>query len=100
MMILTILPLVFCPLEVDSLVWTVSSEWSSSNEIESFESWNLDALNAGTYRVWGCATEPFTELTLDLRWRQDLHGSNNNHSRIFLTESPPESFLESEFDAT
>ena len=97
MMILTILPLVFCPLEVDSLVWTVSSEWSTSNEIESFESWNLDALNAGTYRVWGCATEPFTELTLDMRWRQDLHGSNNNHSRIFLTESPPESFLESEF---
>ena len=97
MNILTILPLVFCPLEVDSLVWTVSSEWSTSDEFESYESWNLDALNPGTYRVWGCATEPFTELTLDMRWKQDLNGSNNNHSRIFLTESPPESFLESEF---
>ncbi|MDE0916838.1 MAG: hypothetical protein OSA04_00885 [Flavobacteriales bacterium] len=97
MNILTILPLVFWPLEVDSLVWTVSSEWSTTNEIESFETWNLNALNAGTYRVWGCATEPFAELTLDMRWRQDLNGSNNNHSRIFLTESPPVSFLESEF---
>ena len=97
MNILTILPLVFCPPDVDSLVWTVSSEWSTSNEIESFESWDLNALQAGTYRVWGCATEPFAALTLDMRWRQDLNGSNNNHSRIFLTESPPESFLESEF---
>ena len=97
MIILTIMPLVFCPLEVDSMVWTVSSEWSTSYEIESIESWNLNAQNAGTYRVWGCATEPFAALTLDMRWRQDLNGSNNNHSRIFLTEYPPESFLESEF---
>lgn len=94
MNILTLVPLLFYPPVADSLAWTVSSEWSTSNEIES---WDLNALNAGTYRVWGCATEPFSELTLDMRWRQDLNGSNNNHSRIFLTESPPESFLESEF---
>ena len=97
MIILTILPLVFCPLEVDTLVWTVSSEWTNSNDLESFGSWDLDAPSSGTYRIWGCAAEPFTELTLDMRWRQDLSGSNNNNSRIFISESPPESFLESEF---
>jgi hypothetical protein len=97
MNILAILPLVFCPLEVDTLVWTVSEEWVISNEIESLEYWDLDAPNSGTYRLWGCATEPFTELTLNMRWRQDLNGSNNNNSQIFISESPPESFSESEF---
>ena len=49
MIILTILPLVFCPLEVDTLVWTVSSEWTNSNDLESFGSWDLDAPSSGTY---------------------------------------------------
>ena len=96
MNILAIMPLFFFPIEEDTLVWTVSEEWVISNELDSQEYWRLDAPNSGTYRIWGCATEPFTELTLNMRWIQDLHGSNNNNSRIFISESPPESFSESE----
>jgi hypothetical protein len=96
MNILAIMPLFFFPLEEDTLVWAVSEEWVISNELNSQEYWNLDAPNSGTYRIWGCATEPFAELTLNMRWLQDLNGSNNNNSRIFISESQPESFSESE----
>ena len=49
MIILTILPLVFCPIEADTLVWTVSEEWLTANDMDSIGHWDLDAPNSGTY---------------------------------------------------
>ena len=83
MCLLSIISLLSLTTPSDSITWQVSSGW----EQESFESWTLDAPSAGIYRVYGCTVEPFEELTLDMRWRQDLFGSNNNNSLFFISES-------------
>jgi len=83
MCLLSIISLLSLTTPSDSITWQVSSGW----EQESFESWTLDAPSAGMYRVYGCTTEPFEELTLDMRWKQDLFGSNNNNSLFFISES-------------
>jgi hypothetical protein len=75
MCLLSIISFLSLPIPIDSITWQVSSGW----EQESFESWTLDAPSAGIYRVYGCTVEPFEELTLDMRWRQDLFGSNNKN---------------------
>lgn len=69
--------------------WQVSSGWAQG----PLESWTLDAPSAGVYRIYGCTSEPFEELTIEMRWRQDLSGSNNNNSRFFLSESEPSDTL-------
>ena len=83
MCLLSIISFLLLPTPIDSITWQVSSGW----EQEGFESWTLDAPSAGIYTVSGCTLEPFAELTLDMRWRQDLSGSNNNNSRFFISES-------------
>ena len=83
MCLLSIISFLSLPIPIDSITWQVSSGW----EQESYESWTLDAPSAGIYRVYGCTVEPFEELTLDMRWRQDLFGSNNNNSLFFISES-------------
>ena len=85
MCLLSIIPFLLIPSPLDSMNWQVSSGWAQ----ESLESWTLDAPSAGVYRIYGCTSEPFEELTLEMRWRQDLSGSNNNNSRFFLSEAEP-----------
>ena len=82
MCLLSIISFLSLPIPLDSITWQVSSGW----EQESFESWTLDAPSAGIYRVYGCTVDPFEELTLDMRWRQDLFGLNNNNSLFFMSE--------------
>ena len=74
MCLLSIISFLLVP--TDSITWHISPGW----EQESFESWVLDAPSAGVYRIYGCVSEPFEKITLDMRWRQDLSGSNNNNS--------------------
>ena len=83
MCLLPIISFLLLPNPLDSITWQVSSGW----EQEGLESWTLDAPSAGIYTVSGCTVEPFEELNLDMRWRQDLSGSNNNKSRFFISES-------------
>ncbi|HIO58866.1 MAG TPA: lamin tail domain-containing protein [Flavobacteriales bacterium] len=87
------------PPQTDSLSWSISENWSPATELNTTSSWNLDAPSPGTYRLWGCSTSPFPELTLDMRWRQDLSGSNNNQSRFFITESPPDLTTYSDYES-
>jgi hypothetical protein len=87
MCLLSIISFLLVP--TDSITWHISPGW----EQESSESWVLDAPSAGVYRIYGCVSEPFEKITLDMRWRQDLSGSNNNNSRIFITDSEPSAIL-------
>ena len=83
MCLLSMISFLLLPTPLDSITWQISSGW----EQVSLDSWVLDAHSAGVYRVYGCTIEPFEELTLDMSWRQDLYGSNNNNSRFFISES-------------
>ena len=83
MCLLSFISFLLLPTPLDSITWQVSPGW----EQEGLESWTLDAPSAGIYTVSGCTVEPFEELTLDMRWRQDLYGSNNNNSRFFISDT-------------
>jgi hypothetical protein len=83
MCFLSFISFLLLPTPLDSITWQVSPGW----EQEGLESWTLDAPSAGIYTVSGCTVEPFEELTLDMRWRQDLYGSNNNNSRFFISDT-------------
>ncbi|PCJ80344.1 MAG: hypothetical protein COA49_08905 [Bacteroidetes bacterium] len=93
---LSFIPLFLAQTQSDSISWYVSENWSPSMELTTAYSWDLNAPGPGTYRLWGCSTSPIPELTLDMRWRQDLAGSNNNQSRFFISESPPSYYSEDE----
>ncbi len=83
MYLLSVISFLSAPVSSDSVTWQISSGW----EQEGLESWTLDAPSAGMYRICGCAEEAFEEFRFDMRWRQDLMGSNNNNSRFFLSEN-------------
>ena len=83
MCLLSIISFLLLPTPLDSITWQVSPGW----EQDGFESWTLEAPSAGIYTISGCTVEPFEELILDMRWRQDLYGSNNNNSRVFISET-------------
>ena len=63
-----------------NFIWILLSSWSETSPNQ----YVLSANSAGLYEIEAQLESSTPEFTTSLNWNQDLNGSNNNYSELFL----------------